>query len=171
MDNKTLVDQIQANLSTSHDSDFDKLLAVLTGIKDHRPKWNWLGIYLLIDETLVLGPFLGKPTDHTQIAVGVGVCGSAVKDNTNKVIEDVREVENYLACTTETRAELVVLIRHGERVVGQFDIDSDTVGAFDREDEALLDALAPLVAQSVAHLISDYKSRQNSSTHHAVKHS
>jgi GAF domain-containing protein len=68
------------------------------------------------------------------------------------VVEDVREVENYLACSIHTRSEIVVLIRHEGEIVGQFDIDSDTVGAFTAEDEALLEEIAGVVAPRVASL-------------------
>ncbi len=64
----------------------------------------------------------------------------------------MREVENYLACSINTRSEIVVLIRHEGKIVGQFDIDSDTVGAFTSEDETLLEELAETVAPRVASL-------------------
>ena len=70
----------------------------------------------------------------------------------NQLVEDVRELDNYLACSISTRSELVVLIRDGGEVVGQFDIDSDERGAFKQEDEALLDELAALISPRVASL-------------------
>ena len=81
--------------------------------------------------------------------IGEGVCGAAVADERNQIVEDVREVENYLACSIYTRSELVVLIRDAGRIVGEFDIDSDTVGALIREDEALLDEMAALISGRV----------------------
>src|SRR5262245_30210147 len=71
------------------------------------PGWNWVGIYLLAGDTLLLGPYVGKPTDHTRIKVGVGVCGTAVKEDANIIVDDVTSRENYLACTLETRSEIV----------------------------------------------------------------
>ena len=81
--------------------------------------------------------------------IGEGVCGAAVADERNQIVEDVREVENYLACSIHTCSELVVLIRDAGRIVDEFDIDSDTVGALIQEDEALLDAMAALISGRV----------------------
>ena len=96
------------------------------------PRFHWTGIYELFpDKVLRLGPFIGAPTDHVFIAVGQGVCGLAVAEERNINVPDVRLVQNYLACSTETRSELVVLIRSGETIHAQIDIDSHLVAAFD----------------------------------------
>jgi GAF domain-containing protein len=123
------------------DAALGRVLEILA--HDH-PSWGWVGIYLLVGDTLVLGPFVGPDTEHRRIPVGVGVCGTAVARNTNLVVDDVREVDNYLACSLGTRSEIVVLIRDGGEVVGQFDVDSDDVAAFGPVDEALLEHLAAL---------------------------
>ncbi len=109
--------------------------------------YNWSGIYRLEGETLVLDEYVGAATDHTRIAVGVGVCGTAVAEGKNQVIADVRELANYLACSLETRAELVVLIFSPDHeILGQIDIDGHTVGAFDATDVAMLEAMAKTLA-------------------------
>ena len=95
---------------------------------------------------MILDEYVGAHTDHTHIPVGRGVCGTAVAENQNQVIEDVRELSNYLACSIQTRSEIVVLIRQGETILGQIDIDGHTVGAFDATDESLLEAIAELLA-------------------------
>jgi L-methionine (R)-S-oxide reductase len=105
----------------------------------------------------VLGPRTA-PADHSRIEIGEGVCGTAVSEDRNQVVEDVREVENYLACSIHTRSELVVLIRDAGRIGGEFDIDSDTVGAFTQEDEALLEEMAALISGRVASLVASYGS-------------
>jgi GAF domain-containing protein len=120
-------------------------------VQEAHPSWDWSGIYLMRDGVLVLGPSTA-PADHDRIEVGEGVCGTAVAEGKNQVVEDVREVENYLACSIHTRSEIVVLIRHEGEIIGQFDIDSDTVGAFTPEDEALLEELAGVVGPRVASL-------------------
>jgi GAF domain-containing protein len=109
--------------------------------------YDWVGIYLLEGDTLVLHNYIGKPTDHTRIPVGQGVCGTAVAERANQVISDVTRLDNYLACSLETRSEIVVLIRRGDEIFGQIDIDSDQVNAFSREDELLLNRVADLLAQ------------------------
>src|SRR6185436_2743491 len=99
-------------------------------LKQERPHYNWVGIYLLEGETLVLHNYIGKPTEHTRIPVGVGVCGVAVAEGANQIVGDVTKLDNYLACSLETRAEIVVLIRRGPDIFGQIDIDSDLENAF-----------------------------------------
>jgi L-methionine (R)-S-oxide reductase len=111
------------------------------------PHYNWCGVYRLDGDTLVLDEFIGAPTDHTRIAVGVGVCGTAVAVNRNQVIEDVRQLSNYLSCSVSTRSEIVVLIRRENEVLGQIDIDGHEVGAFDASDERLLEEMAKLIAE------------------------
>lgn len=109
--------------------------------------WNWCGIYRLEGETLVLDEYVGAATDHTHIPVGRGVCGTAVAENKNQVIADVYALDNYLACSLETKSELVVLIRDGAEILGQIDIDGHKVGQFDCEEEAFLDQMAVILAE------------------------
>lgn len=111
------------------------------------PGYDWCGVYRLEGETLVLDEYVGDATDHVRIPVGVGVCGTAVAENANQVVTDVRELTNYLACSTKTRAEIVVLIRRGDQILGQIDVDGHAVGAFDADDEAMLERLAGLLAE------------------------
>lgn len=147
---KDLGAEVEA-LVASGAPDEEVLGEVVRRVHEAHPSWDWSGIYLLVGDTLVLGPATA-PADHSRIGVGEGVCGTAVAEDKNQLVEDVREVENYLACSIHTRSEIVVLIRDNGRIVGQFDIDSDTVGAFTAEDERLLDELADLVAPRVASL-------------------
>ncbi len=111
------------------------------------PGYNWSGIYRLERDTLVLDEYVGAATDHSRIKVGVGVCGTAVAEDTNQVIEDVREIENYLACSLTTRSEIVVLIKKAGITLGQIDIDGHSVKAFDETDETFLERLAALLAE------------------------
>lgn len=111
------------------------------------PGYNWSGFYRLEGEELVLDEYVGATTDHTRIPIGVGVCGTAVATSENQVIDDVRELENYLSCSVQTRSEIVVLVRRGDNVLGQIDIDGHEVGAFDRSDERFLERVANWVAE------------------------
>lgn len=124
------------------------LTAAMRLIADRLPHYNWVGVYLLDNGVLNLGPFVGAETEHTLIPIGQGVCGTAVATGRNQVIADVREIENYLACSVETRAEIVVHIRDPAtgQTLGQIDADSHTVGAFDASDEALLTVFAARLA-------------------------
>ncbi|HXG93196.1 MAG TPA: GAF domain-containing protein [Blastocatellia bacterium] len=116
-------------------------------LKEEREHYDWVGIYLLEGDTLVLHNYIGKPTDHTHIPIGQGVCGTAVAERANQIVGDVTKLDNYLACSVETRAEIVVLIRRGDEIFGQIDIDSDRINAFTDEDEALLNRVADLLAK------------------------
>src|SRR5215218_49936 len=138
--------------------DEEVLNDVVQKVHDARPLWDWSGTYLLAGDTLVLGPRTA-PADHSRIGIGEGVCGTAVSEDRNQIVEDVREVENYLACSIHTRSELVVLIRDASGIVGEFDIDSDTVGAFTHEDEELLEEMGDLISDRVASLAASYASR------------
>lgn len=104
--------------------------------------FKWVGVYWLRGEMLELGPYAGPPTEHTRIAVGQGVCGTAIAEGRNQIVPDVRAVKNYLACSTTTRSEIVVLMHRGDEIIGQIDADGDETGAFDTSDEALLTQVA-----------------------------
>lgn len=114
---------------------------------DELDGYDWSGVYRLEGDVLILDAYVGAETDHTEIPVGRGVCGTAVAENKNQVIEDVREISNYLSCSLNTRSEIVVLIYRGDQILGQIDIDGHTVGAFDEEDEGFLAALGQLLAE------------------------
>lgn len=111
------------------------------------PGYDWCGIYRLEGDTLVLDAYVGAETDHDRIPVGRGVCGTAIAEGRNQVVEDVRQLENYLACSLETRSEIVVLIRRDGKVIGQIDIDGHEVGRFGPLDEAMLEELAAAIAE------------------------
>lgn len=108
------------------------LETAVRGLHDSDRRFNWTGIYELgADGMLHLGPYVGAATEHTTIPVGRGVCGTAVAEKRDLNIPDVRQVSNYLACSLRTRSELVVLLREGDTIYAQIDIDSHKVNAFD----------------------------------------
>lgn len=111
---------------------------------------DWVGIYWLesfidpqrIDsKDLVVGPFIGPWTPHTRIGLDAGLCGLAVRENRTVNVDDVRADARFLACSTSTRSEIVIPIRNTKgQIVGELDIDSNEVGAFDKATEAKLHA-------------------------------
>jgi GAF domain-containing protein len=131
-------------------ADFDRLRATdnepaslaMRLIANTFAHYKWVGIYWLQGNTLVLGPYVGAPTEHDRIPVGKGVCGTAVAEHKNQIVGDVRTLSNYLSCSVNTRSEIVVLIHNDGQIVGQIDADGHGVGAFDASDEALLVAVA-----------------------------
>ena len=127
------------------------LEAAVAGLHELNPRFHWTGIYELFpDGVLRLGPFVGAPTDHVFIGVGQGVCGTAVAEKRNQNIPDVRQITNYLACSSETRSELVVLIRSGDTIHAQIDVDSHEVAAFDDEAVTEVQRVADWLAQAYA---------------------
>ena len=103
-------------------------------------------LYMLHGNELVLEAFAGRETEHTRIPVGVGVCGTAVERGEDQNVPDVTAVDNYLACNTWTRSELVVLIRRGSIILGQIDVDSDVPDPFTPEEEAAVKQVADALA-------------------------
>jgi L-methionine (R)-S-oxide reductase len=110
------------------------------------PPYTSVYLYMLHGSELVLEAHAGRNTDHTRIPVGVGVCGTAVAMGKDQNVPDVRAVENYLACNSWTRSELVVLIRRGSLILGQIDIDSDVPDPFTPEEEAAVKQVADALA-------------------------
>lgn len=127
----------------------DALRHAVSLLKTDVPHYTWVGIYLLEGETLVLGPFLGKPSPHTRIPVGSGICGAAAAERSTIVVDDVNADARYLACSLETQSEIVVPIMRGADVLGEIDIDSDARAAFGAEDRTLLERVARVLAQKL----------------------
>ena len=116
-------------------------------LKDAVPHYTWVGIYVVEGEELVLGPFLGKPSPHTRIPLGKGICGAAVTEKATIVVDDVNADPRYLACSVETKSEIVVPIMRGAQPLGEIDIDSDQPAAFGAADRALLEPVAAMLAE------------------------
>jgi len=133
-------------------ANFERVLAsAVDHLHNAHPDFHWTGVYELFpDNVLRLGPFIGAPTDHVFISVGQGVCGSAVAERCDKNVPDVSKEPNYLACSSSTRSELVVLIRQGERIFAQIDIDSHEIDAFDSRTEAEVKKVADWLARAYA---------------------
>lgn len=126
------------------------LMRDLVGLFHARvPHYHWVGIYLLEGNELRLGPYAGKPSPHVRIPLGQGICGAAARAARSIIVPDVRADERYLACSLETRSEIVVPILDGTRVLGEIDIDSDQPQAFNEHDQALLERAASLIAGAI----------------------
>lgn len=128
-------------------SAMERAVAIL---KQELPYYTWVGIYLLEGDELVLGPFLGKPSPHTRIPLGSGICGAAATEHATIIVDDVNADPRYLACSIETQSEIVVPIMYGGCVLGEIDIDSDRPAAFGTADRKLLEAVATLLAPRLA---------------------
>jgi GAF domain-containing protein len=119
---------------------------VVRTLKAEHSDYTWVGIYLLHGNELVLGPFVGKPSPHTRIPLGRGICGAAAAERATIIVDDVNADPRYLACSLETRSEIVTPIMLDGDVLGEIDIDSDKPAAFGPDDRALLEQIAALLA-------------------------
>jgi len=113
--------------------------------------FNWTGFYFKNGDKdeLKLGPYVGAPTDHTIIPYGKGICGQVAVSNETFVVPDVNEESNYLSCSIDTKAEIVVPIFKDGKNIGQIDIDSHTINPFTDEDRELLEWLCNEVSKIV----------------------
>jgi L-methionine (R)-S-oxide reductase len=119
-------------------------------LQRERRHYNWVGVYLLENGELVLGPYVGKPTPHTRIPLNKGICGAAASTGKTVIVDDVNADPRYIACSLETRSEIVVPIVRDGRVLGEIDVDSDTPAAFTEDDRKLLEAVAEILAAKLS---------------------
>lgn len=135
---KPKVNEILSKTDLSRD---EKLLQVCQLLRDSVDYYNWVGFYFRNGqkEELLLGPYVGAPTDHTVIPFGKGICGQVAVSNENFVVPDVQAQDNYIACSFTVKSEIVVpLFVNGENI-GQIDIDSHVLNPFTEADERFLE--------------------------------
>lgn len=146
------VDHLVKNSESAH----KRLDRVVVLLHEHVPHYNWVGVYLLKENELFLGPFRGKPSPHTRIAVDQGICGAAASQKETVIVPDVNADPRYLACSIETKSEIVVPVMDGDQCLGEIDIDSDIPDAFGDTDRELLEGVAKRILPSVRELIPTY---------------
>ena len=149
---RSVVTEIQEMREEGYLSDALLRYAVRT-LHSSDDRYDWVGVYLLNDDRLELWlhNYVGAPTEHATITVGEGVCGTAVAHGANQNVPDVSEFDGYLSCSEHVKSELVVLIRAGSEIYGQFDIDSHQAGAFENQDEVAIQMIADKLAEQIAH--------------------
>ena len=143
---KQKVTDITTNTSDSRDEKLFKICALLEQNIDY---YTWVGFYFAnhATQTLHLGPYVGAPTDHTEIPFGKGICGQVAVSNQNFVVPDVAAQDNYIACSFTVKSEIVVpLFVNGENI-GQIDIDSNVLDPFTTADERFLEFVNEEVAK------------------------
>jgi GAF domain-containing protein len=118
------------------------------------PDVNWLGVYVLRGEELVLGPFQGKPA-CVRLPLGKGVCGTAALGKQTLRVPDVREFAGHIACDPVSLSELVVPLVRRERVIGVLDIDSPRTRRFDERDQAGIEALCADFVDDLSRKVAD----------------
>ena len=132
----------------------DLMTDIVGRLQQHLPHYNWVGFYMIeksalpgVDPVLVLGPYVGAPTSHTRIPLNEGICGAAVTTGNTVIVDDVNSDPRYLACSIETKSEIVVPIRMNGEIVGELDIDSHDAAAFGDEDRHFCETCARLVGE------------------------
>ncbi len=143
MNQQKVIELVKQNLESPISNLLDLVAATL---KENFPHYTGVYLYLLDGETLVLHSFRGRPTEHTRIPIGAGICGRAARIKDTVIVDDVNSDAEYIACSLETRSEIVVPIMRDNRVFGEIDIDSDVPAAFTESDRIFLEEIARLLA-------------------------
>ncbi len=135
---KPKVTEITTNSIISRE---EKLLKICELLKNSIDYYNWVGFYFRNGEKeeLILGPYVGAATDHTVIPFGKGICGQVAVSNTNFVVPDVADQDNYIACSFTVKSEIVVPLFVNGVNIGQIDIDSHVLNPFTTDDERFLE--------------------------------
>jgi L-methionine (R)-S-oxide reductase len=109
------------------------------------PGFNWTGIYMMKNGALEVGPYIGPVTEHTRIELNNGICGAAASQKRSIIVNDVNADPRFLACSINTRSEIVVPLMDGDTCLGEIDIDSDKAGHFIGDDRRMLEEIAKIV--------------------------
>jgi L-methionine (R)-S-oxide reductase len=142
-----LMSEIQTIVKKS--SERDEALGAICGVLFDGVAWyDWIGFYLVAGEgRLVLGPYSGESTEHTEIGFGEGICGQAAEREQTFLIQDISKETNYLSCSPSVKSEIVIPIFRGGKIVGELDIDSHTLAPFTDDDSTFLQGVADIAAE------------------------
>lgn len=130
------------------------MTAIVKILHERMVRYNWVGFYMMErtrgqSPVLVLGPFEGAMTPHTRIPLNQGICGAAASSGKTIIVDDVGNDPRYLACSLETKSEIVVPLFANGTVMGELDIDSHFHSAFKQEDRDLVEFCADLVSKHI----------------------
>ena len=126
------------------------MASIVQLLHDKLARYNWVGFYMLDpndSNILVLGQFRGSMTPHTRIPLNQGICGAAASSGQTVVVDDVNKDARYLACSLETKSEIVVPVFAKGKVVGELDIDSHFLAAFGPDDRKLCEHAAKVLGK------------------------
>ncbi|HEY4900882.1 MAG TPA: GAF domain-containing protein [Terriglobales bacterium] len=149
---QTLAEEL-TNLANSAESAEHLMTMIVERLQELLQHYNWVGFYMLdegendAEAMLVLGPYVGAATPHTRIPLHQGICGAAVSSAQTVIVDDVNADPRYLACSLETKSEIVAPVFVNGKVVGELDIDSHLPAAFTADDRQLVEHCASLVGQ------------------------
>jgi GAF domain-containing protein len=156
MPTTTRIDEVRneiTQLAESAPTAQDLMRRMAKLLHDRMLKYNWVGFYMLEPGAqppmLVLGPFEGAMTPHVRIPLNQGICGAAASSGKTVVVDDVNKDPRYLACSLETKSEIVVPVFANGKVVGELDIDSHFAAAFSSEHQELVQYCAMVVGKKL----------------------
>lgn len=142
--------QAQTEQILDQHDDRDTILQKICELLDSKLEtYDWTGFYIAdpeADRELVLGPFVGEPTDHTRIKFGEGICGQAADTLETFLVDDVSKADNYLSCSIHVKSEIVVPVLKDGEFVAELDIDSHQIAAMDETDQQELEKLCAKIA-------------------------
>ena len=149
---ESLKPQVETSIANTKKTVDERLLDICTLLETHVEYYNWVGFYFRNGdkEELLLGPYVGEPTDHTVIPFGKGICGQVAVSNENFVVPDVAAQDNYIACSITVKAEIVVPVFVNGENIGQIDIDSNTPDPFTEADERFLEFVCAKVSEMLS---------------------
>ncbi len=136
----------------------DLLLRICSLLKEKIYHYDWVGFYTLKQGELVLGPYVGKPTEHTRIKVGKGICGQVAEKGKTMVVQDVTTEDNYIACSLEIRSEIVVPVLKDGKFLAELDIDSHSPAPFSPDDIQFLENVCIILTPKIIQSLSDKSS-------------
>jgi L-methionine (R)-S-oxide reductase len=139
---ESLLPQIQSMLQA--ETDFIANLANISAALKQQFDWLWIGFYLIKGDELVLGPFQG-PIACTRIRKGKGVCGTSWAEGRTLIVPDVEKFPGHIACSSLSKSEIVVPLFKGDKVIGVFDADSQSLNTYDEIDQHYLEKLAQMI--------------------------
>lgn len=149
-DTKDLLIQVKQIVEKPGGNRDKKLSKICQLLFDEIEVFDWVGFYLVdpdADRELVLGPYVGEPTEHTRIPFGEGICGQAAETNETFVVQDVSKADNYLACSVHVEAEIVVPVRKKGEFVAELDIDSHTRNSITADHRKFLEEVCIIVSE------------------------
>ncbi|WP_180546694.1 GAF domain-containing protein [Staphylococcus haemolyticus] len=132
--------------------DEQNLIAILSNtsaiLNDNLDQINWVGFYLIENEELILGPFQGHPA-CVHIAIGKGVCGTAVAEDKTQLVKDVHAFPSHIACDANSKSEIVIPIHVNDEIIGVLDIDAPITDRFTNEDKEGLEVIVKVIEKQL----------------------
>ena len=145
---KQLIDNIRIAFSDK-ESENEILKATVELIHAYSSGFNWTGIYMMRDDVLEIGPYVGAETSHSKIELNSGICGAAATEKKSIVVDDVTADSRFLACSPATRSEIVVPLMDGDLCLGEIDIDSNQNSFFSNDDRLMLEEIAAMIVTQI----------------------